>query len=155
MFFKNKAITIFLIIAVACFIFICRKKNTILLLYNYTTNEKITEFNLPHNLFSIKFIHSVHKTPLEDYYKVLDKKIYVYKTTYYDFGAGVQSELNDGEKFYIGSNSELIVDNINTEIQNLIYVVGTWSDHILSIDDKEFSLRDICGKNTHVRFLIQ
>ena len=43
--------------------------------------------------FSVTFIHSVHKSPLTDYYEIHGKDIYVIKTKYFDFGAGVQTEL--------------------------------------------------------------
>lgn len=152
---KIKPTAFFLIIVILLFSSCTKnqKNNNSLSLYNDKTNEIIKTFN-DVNEFSVRFIHSVHKNPLEDFYKIENGKIIVYKTTYYDFGAGVQSELNNNnEKFYINDNNELVIDNINKEIKNLVYVVGTYSDHILTIKGEEISLTNLCGKNTHVRFV--
>ena len=46
--------------------------------------------------FCVGFIHSVHKNPLIDCYQIQEHKIYVEQTYYYSFGAGVQSQLNEG-----------------------------------------------------------
>lgn len=154
---KIKPTAIFLILVYLCLISCKRINNNAytLKLYNDKTNDLIKQFENV-NEFSVKFIHSVHKNPLWDFYKIENGKIIVYKTTYYDFGAGVQSELNNSnEKFYINENNELVVDNINKTIDNLVYVVGTYSDHILNIKGEEISLIKLCGKNTHVRFEVK
>ncbi len=92
---------------------------------------------------------------MRDYYKIDEAgDIYVTKTAYYAFGAGVQTELNEGESFSYGDNGEMIVSDINKKIDHLTYFVGTISDHTLRIDDKEISLRDLCGKNAHIEFTV-
>ncbi len=49
----------------------------------------------------------------------------------------------------------MIVSNINKKIDHLTYFVGTVSDHILRIEDKEISLRDLCGKGAHIEFIVK
>lgn len=106
--------------------------------------------------FSVEFIHSVNKTPVKDIYEVRDDKdIYVVETDYYDFGAGVQTELNPGESLEYGSDGAMEIKNIDEYIPDLIYIVGTVSDHTLQIDDNEISLRTLCGRNSMVEFSIK
>lgn len=105
--------------------------------------------------FSVEFIHSVNKSPVRDIYEVRgDGDIYVIETDYYAFGAGVQTELNPGEVLEYGDDGSMRVENINIRIPELIYVVGTVSDHVLSIDDSDISLRDLCGRNSSVSFSV-
>ena len=93
---------------------------------------------------------------MRDYYEIDEGgNIYVTKTTYYGFGAGVQTQLNEGESFSYGDKGEMIVSNINKKIDHLTYFVGTISDHILRIEDKEISLTNLCGKNTHIEFIVK
>lgn len=102
--------------------------------------------------FSIGFIHSVNKTPLTDVYQIKDHKIYVVRTIYYGFGAGVQTEIEDGQTLTYGDDGAMIVSGFNREMTHLSYIVGTVSDHVLTVHDKEISLRDLCGRNATVEF---
>ena len=106
--------------------------------------------------FSVTFIHSVNKSPVTDIYEVRNgTDIYVVETDYYDFGAGVQTELNPGETLEYGPDGSMEIKNIDKLLPNLIYVVGTVSDHTLAISGAEISLRDLCGRNSSVRFTIE
>lgn len=103
--------------------------------------------------FSVGFIHSVNKSPLTDYYTVEDGAIYVEKTVYYNFGAGVQTELGDGQTLTYGDDGSMIVSGFHQEMADLVYIVGTVSDHTLGLPGgKEISLRELCGRNAMVRF---
>ncbi len=103
--------------------------------------------------FSVGFVHSVNKSPLTDYYEIRDDGIYVVKTVYYGFGAGVEAELGEGEELTYGDDGSMIVTGFDKRMDNLEYIVGTVSDHILTINDKkEISLRDLCGRSARVHF---
>ncbi|MGE4277399.1 MAG: DUF1850 domain-containing protein [Lawsonibacter sp.] len=101
--------------------------------------------------FSITFIHSVNKTPVTDCYDV-DRggEIYLRKTVYYDFGAGVPFDLNEGESLSYAEDGAMVISGIDRKIPDFYIFVGTVSDHTLSIGEKEISLRDLCGRNTKV-----
>lgn len=104
--------------------------------------------------FSVTFIHSVNQYPLTDYYEIRKDGIYVTKTKYANFGAGVQTELEDGESLsYDEEDGSMIISGFNRRMDHLEYIVGTVSDHTLTIDGKrEISLRDLCGRNAKVLF---
>lgn len=128
-----------------------------LYLYNDKTNQLLDIYEFDNEkTFSIEFIHSVNKSPVIDYYIVDDKNnIIVTKTTYFNFGAGVQTELNDNEYLEYGNNGDMTVNNINKIISPLVYIVGTVSHHTLNINNKDIILDDKYGKNTHIRFEIK
>ena len=125
-----------------------------LTLTNGRTGEVFAKYRMKTgDTFGIRFIHSVNKSPLTDYYELRRDGIYVEKTVYYGFGAGVQTELEEGQKLTYGEDGSMIITGFDRKMQDLIYLVGTVSDHILILNDrKEISLRDLCGRNAMVRF---
>ncbi len=102
--------------------------------------------------FSIRFIHSVNKSPLTDVYEIRNHRIYVVRTIYYGFGAGVQTQIEEGQTLTYGEDGSMIVSGFDREIPNLSYIVGTVSDHTLILGGEEISLRGLCGKNAMVAF---
>ncbi len=127
-----------------------------LLLQNTETKEVYTSYPMKTgDIFAVEFIHSVNRSPVRDFYEIRsDGGIYVIQTNYYGFGAGVQTELNPGEILEYGDDGSMQVKNINIRIPELIYVVGTVSDHILYIHGAEVSLLNLCGKNSKVSFTV-
>ena len=108
------------------------------------------------DLFSVGFIHSVNKSPVTDYYEIRADGIYVVKTVYYGFGAGVQTQLEEGQKLEYGSDGSMIITGFDQRMDDLVYFVGTVSDHTLTLGDgEEISLRDLCGRNAMVRFALE
>lgn len=109
--------------------------------------------------FSVTFVHSVNKYPLTDTYEIERGSIFVEETVYCSFGAGVQTELNPGEvldKVYIDRPDYqgwgMVIRNIHQQRDNVGYIVGTVSDHVLTVNGQDVSLRELCGRNAAVRF---
>jgi hypothetical protein len=125
-----------------------------LILKNSDSGKTIASFPVKQgDEFSVTFIHSVNKSPVTDVYQIRDGKIYVVRTIYYAFGAGVQTEIGEGQTLSYGPDGSMIVSGFDRELDNLSYIVGTVSDHTLLIGGNTLSLRELCGKNTTVRFL--
>ena len=139
----------------------CKKSNLAnknLIIYNNDLDTIIKEFPLNNDdYFSIGFIHSVNMSPVIDYYKFNEKnEIFVYKTIYYNYGAGVETELENDETLRYGDDGSMIIENINKKIDPLIYYLSNVFDHKLKINDsKEISLWDLCGKNLTIRIEIK
>ena len=107
----------------------------------------------PGDTFSVGFVHSVNKSPVTDCYEVRKDGIYVVKTVYYGFGAGVQTQLEEGQVLEYGDDGSMIITGFNQKMSDLVYFVGTVSDHTLTLNETtEISLRDLCGRNAMVRF---
>lgn len=126
-----------------------------LVLKDTKTGEIYGSFRLEEEGFSVTFVHSVNKSPVTDIYEVRDGEIYMTGTVYYGFGAGVPTELEGDQTLTYGENGEMIISGMDLHIPDLVYVVGTVSDHILAINGEEISLRDLCGKNSSVAFTIR
>ena len=121
-------------------------------------NDKLYgSFELSKNdTFSVSFIHSVNKTKVYDYYKFDDKKnIYVYKTTYSSFGAGMPTELDKGESMIYNDDGTMTIELPDKKIDTLTYYLSDIYDHILTINDtKEISLWSLCGKKKLIQITI-
>jgi hypothetical protein len=146
-----------LFVAAAASLLLFGQPGAFLVLRNSKSGQLYGKFPLEEGgRFSVTFIHSVNKSPVTDIYEVRNgTDLYVVETDYYDFDAGVQTELNPGETLTYGGDGAMQIKNIDKRIPDLIYVVGTVSDHTLSIGGKEISLRDLCGRNSSVRFTVQ
>ena len=147
------AIMVVVIAAILTFVF---RSGDYLVLRNGDTNEEFARFRVSEgDEFSVTFIHSVNQYPLTDVYEIRDSKIYVVRTIYNNFGAGVQTEIEDGQTLEINENGEMVVSGFNMEMPWLSYIVGTGSDHTLTLHEKEISLRELCGRNTKVAFSVE
>ncbi len=137
----------------AAFLFTHRKKEY-LVLSSAKNGEEYARYPVrTGDGFSVGFIHSVNKSPVTDFYEIREDGIYVVKTIYYGFGAGVQTELEGSETLEYGEDGSMIVSGFDRRMEDLIYFVGTVSDHTLTLQDgEEISLRDMCGRNAMVRF---
>ena len=103
--------------------------------------------------FSISFIHSVNQSPVTDYFEIREDGIYGVKTVYYDFGAGVPTELEEGQTLTYGDDGSMIISGLSVKMNSLIYRVGTVYDHILTLEDgSEVNLRELCGQSARVGF---
>ncbi len=104
--------------------------------------------------FAVTFTHSVNKTDVTETYEVRSGEIWLTGCIYYSFGAGVAEELDPSWTLTYGDGGEMIISDIDQRLQDLTYVVGTVSDHTLSVNGEEYSLRTLCGRNSSVRFEI-
>lgn len=146
------AAVLMLIITAAAVIFI-QLNTEYLVLYNADTGERYMSQKAEQGFeFSVEFIHSVNKTPVRDTYRIDDGKIRAHSTTYRSFGAGVQTQLEDGQEMSIDDDGNMIITGFDITYDPLRYIVSAAYDHVLIIGDRQISLRETCGKNTRVVF---
>jgi hypothetical protein len=110
----------------------------------------------PGEEFAIEYIHSVHQTPVSETFTIVpDGSAWGFLPTearFYDFGAGMQSELAPGETMVI-EDGAIVIRGFSRVLPRLNYIVGTVSDHWLCIKGLKISLRDMCGRNAQVSFI--
>ena len=149
------AAAVLMIIITAAAVLISSLHSEYLVLYNSDTGLRyITENAEDGLMFSVEFVHSVNQTPVKDTFVIDNGQIKAYSTTYRSFGAGVQTALQEGQKMTYDENGNMVITGFDIAFDPLRYIVGTVSDHILCIDGKEISLRDMCGRNAKVVFEI-
>lgn len=105
-------------------------------------------------VFSVSYIHSVNKSNVEEYYRLEDGELYLFKARYRAFGAGVATELEEGQTLSY-EDGYMIINNIHYQIPNLVYRVGTVSDPLIHIGEQVWHMKDLAPSLTSVRFTIQ
>ena len=145
-----------MVVVIAAILTFVLRSGDYLVLRNGDTDEEFARFRVSEgDEFSVTFIHSVNQYPLTDVYEIRDHKIYVVRTIYNNFGAGVQTEIEEGQTLEINENGEMVVSGFNMEMPWLSYIVGTVSDHTLTLHGEEISLRELCGRNSKVAFSVE
>ena len=104
--------------------------------------------------FSVEFVHSVNNSPVRETFAVnRDGGIVPVEARFYSFGAGTPSGpeagaglSRDGDALVLSGFAEA-----GTGRRELNYIVGTVSDHLLYINNETVSLRNLCGRNAHIR----
>lgn len=124
-----------------------------LVLKNRETGHIYAKYDFDYGqVFSVSFIHSVNQSEVVDYYRRgEDNKIICFANRFHSFGAGMPESWPDGAVVE-NDGDGILVSNLNIELDDMTYIVGTVSDHILELDGQKISLRDLCGKNAEVTF---
>ena len=104
--------------------------------------------------FAIEYIHSVHQSPVREIFAVDTMKIKPVAARFFSFGAGMQTELEEGQQMSRDGEA-FVITGYNRVFTELNYIVGTVSDHLLIMNGESISLRELCGKNARVTVRIQ
>ena len=99
--------------------------------------------------FAVEFIHSVNQSPVRETFIVEDGIIRPLSVRFYSFGAGMQSDVEEGQTLSRDGDA-LVISGFASSFKTLNYIVGTVSDHLLFINGETVSLRELCGRNAHI-----
>jgi len=99
--------------------------------------------------FAIEFIHSVHQSPVRESFKISNGMICPVSVRFFSFGAGMQSDLEEGQTL-VRDGDALVISGFSTRFKELNYIVGTVSDHLLIINGQTVGLTGLCGRNAHI-----
>ena len=153
---KKTLIAAVIVLSVTAAVFCAHffKDDEVKLVLCYSDTDKVIEtFDVTEGTeFSVEFIHSVNKSPVKDVFVIRDGKIIADRTVYSAFGAGVQTEVEDGQTLSYDEDGNMVVSGFDIEFPRVKCIVGTVSDHILEIAGESISLTALCGKNAHVYF---
>jgi hypothetical protein len=97
--------------------------------------------------FTIKYTHSVNKSPVEDSIKWNGNKLIICESLYQSYGAGIPNEPENGQTF-IWTEKGLLLSNINLERDSINLFVGTVADHYLIHRNQEYQLKKLAEEQT-------
>lgn len=123
--------------AAAAILFLASNAGWYLVVSDGKSGEELASYPLePGEQFAVGFIHSVNLRPLIDVYEVSeDGRMYAEETIYYQFGAGVQTEVGEGGTMTLGEDGAIIVGNIHQGFEKFTCSVGMVSDRTLMLGD--------------------
>lgn len=98
----------------------------------------------PGDSFSIQFIHSVHRTPINEFYQISeDHNMILSKVMYETYGVGNPSDITPGEKFYM-ENGKLVIEGMDRVMDSILLRIGqVRADHQLIIQGKRIHLAEL------------
>ena len=96
----------------------------------------------------------MNKTNVEEYYRLENGDLYLFKTRYRSFGAGVATEVAPGQTLRY-EDGYMIIENIHYQLPKLVYKVGTISDPLIHIGSQSWHMKELAPSLTSVQFTIQ
>lgn len=126
------------------------------LIIDYKTGEILFCSKVkPGDNFSITYIHSVNKSPVEDQFYINNSyTILIQKSIFKSFGAGVPSNPDEGGKF-VFYNDRIEVVDISRKIEKMILFVGVIADHHFLMNGKDIKLNELSSPQRSVQFLVK
>lgn len=97
--------------------------------------------------FTIKYTHSVNKSPVEDSIKWNGDKLVICESLYQSYGAGIPNEPESGQTF-AWTKEGLLLSNINLERDSINLFVGTVADHYLIYRNQNYQIKKLTAEQT-------
>ena len=124
-----------LIIVFSLFVF---KVNTLQII-DYRKDKIIWEEKIEAgDSFSIRYQHSVARTPVIEFFEIKDGKILLTGTEYQSYGAGLPTEAVQGE--YVVEDDKFIIKDINQFLPEILLRVSDYAEHEFIFNQKNYKL---------------
>lgn len=105
------------------------------------TNQLVWSGQVKENsTFAIRWIHSIHRSPVVEYYHVRDGAVELTEMTFQDYGIGMSSELAPGEQL-VTENGTFRIIHMNRSFPALHLFIGqVRANHTLLFEGEEIPL---------------
>ena len=136
----NKLLKFFLLFILVIIIFsLSVFKVNLLQIVDYNNDNILWERMIEAgDTFNIKYLHSVAKTPVIEFFEIKDGKILLTGTEYQSYGAGLPTEATQGE--YIVEDDKFIIKNINQFLPEILLRVSDYAEHQFTYNQEKYLL---------------
>lgn len=145
---KNKSFKFFLLIILLIIIFslFVFKINTLQII-DYRNEKVIWEEKINNgDSFKIKYLHSVAKTPVIEFFEIKDGKILLTGTEYQSYGAGLPTSTVEGD--YIIKDNKFIIENIDQFLPEIMLRVSDYAEHQFTFGEQNYKLFEAVNTET-------
>jgi hypothetical protein len=105
--------------------------------------------------FMIRFTHSWNRTPVDEVYRIGESELELQETYFEDFGAGLQSYEEPGQKMEL-IGKKIKISGIKRPVPNLTYRVGQiLANHSLIMNGKETPLSVFVKPGEPIQFKLK
>lgn len=103
--------------------------------------------------FKLKYIHSIHRTPVEEHFHMNDKQQIVLDSMVFDsYGVGIPSSLEGGQTFRF-DGGKMRLENIDRVLDHFDLRIGqVIANHTLYVEDRIIPLSQVSKPGSAVRF---
>jgi len=141
-------IIIILIISAAYYLY--NQEITLLKVIDYKENNIIWESEVEEgDQFTIKYLHSVARTPVLEIFDIKNGDIRLISTEYESYGAGLPF-LNKHE--YILKDNKFIIRGINQKLPDILFRVSDYALHEFIFKNNSYKLYEIVKTETLLQF---
>ena len=110
------------------------------------------------SLIGLRYIHSVAKTPVEEWFRLTDTGFVLEKAIYHDFGAGLPFAPEDGQVMRFEKGS-VVLERMETFLPQFDVRVGRIAKHTLLLPrgdkNKEVPLDTFVAPGASITFTVQ
>lgn len=150
---KKKTSIVILCVILLAIVFINLPLYTALEISSAKTGKIIRTIVLKENdFFVLSFIHSVNKRPVDEYIKIQNNQLVVFKARYDSFGAGMPETSIDGLNLQMKENSILELTNINRRLDEFSLFVGRVAEHSIQINGQKIPLNSLGSPGESLTF---
>jgi hypothetical protein len=105
--------------------------------------------------FYTSFIHSVNKTPVDEYYRISDGTFILEKAIFYSYGAGMPELGEYGSSMPRIIDDMVLIDNINKEFEKITIYAGIQANHTLNTQNGKIAFLQLVEPQTPVIFEVR
>ena len=92
--------------------------------------------------FSISYIHSVNKSPVTEYFRVEEGKIFLLAMRYESFGAGMPTEIDPDQSFSL-EEGYMLITGYHRHMPELRLFISRTEGHVFEIGGKVTALSSL------------
>ncbi len=106
--------------------------------------------------FTIRFTHSIAKTPVDEIFVIApNQELIVTETIYESFGAGLPFDTENAEQRLITENGKYRLTNLDRHLPEFLMAVGTVANHQLLINGKQIPFVQFAQPGESVRIRVR
>ncbi len=139
--FMYKIIKRFGLLLLVCGVIFCGLilfKEGVLVIEDTESGEIVWQKKLNNDMkFAIKYLHSVERTPVWEYFKVEDGEIFLTGTRYQSYGAGLPFLKKHN---YVVKDDYFIISGIDDKLNNIPLRVSDYAKHRFIYNNTEYRL---------------
>lgn len=105
--------------------------------------------------FVISYTHSVNKGRVHDYYECKDGKLFLDRTDFVSYGAGISEVTENPDSVFFDEDGSYSLRGLNRRYDYFYMAVGVIAEHSITIGDDEMFLKDYFPPQTSLKFEIK
>jgi hypothetical protein len=142
---RRTAIRLFtFILLVSCIVLFTLPLYPSLVIRESTSNQLVWSSRITkENTFGLRWTHSIHRSSIEEFYRMENKQVILTEMTFHDYGIGMENELSPGEKL-VFQDGQFRLLHMNRAFPALHLITGqVRANHTLLFAGTQIPLRSI------------
>ncbi|WP_139492325.1 DUF1850 domain-containing protein [Brevibacillus dissolubilis] len=120
------------------------------------TDQLYGMLNMPRERqFQLQWTHSIHRTPVIEYYQIEDNDLLLTQMSFQDYGIGMESGLAPGEQLVMEDN-QFVLKHMNRKFPALHLFIGqVRANHTLLLSGEKIPLSTLAPPGTAIQLQIE